>query len=187
MGRAMRYPAAMPAPAPLLRLYAAISLDGCLADAAGGVDWLAPYEGTDYGIAAFLAGIGTVLTGRTTYDQARGFGDWPYAGKRVVVLTHRPLDADAPAGVEAASGDVGAVVARLRADRAGDIWLLGGASVAQDCLARGLVDGIELFIMPVTLGAGIRLFANGGAPQGWRLAEARPFPNGVLALTYRRA
>ncbi|MBR0683990.1 dihydrofolate reductase [Roseomonas eburnea] len=171
---------------PRLRLYAAISLDGCLADSQGEVGWLGPFEAEDYGTAGFLAGIATVLTGRATYDQARGFGDWPYAGKRMVVLTHRPLDADPPAGVEAAAGDVAAIVARLKAEAAGDIWLLGGAAVAQHCLALDLVDSIELFIVPVTLGAGPRLFAAEGAARGWRLVATRPFPNGVVAVEYGR-
>ncbi len=170
-----------------LRLYAAISLDGCLADAQGGVGWLAPFEAQDYGTDAFLGEIGTVLTGRITYDQARGFGDWPYAGKRVVVMTHRALDADAPPGVEATRDDVGAVVARLRAETIGDIWLLGGAVLAQDCLARGLVDSLELFVMPLLLGAGLRLFGADGSPRALSLRAARPFPNGVVALTYARA
>lgn len=171
-----------------LRLYAAISLDGCLADAEGGVGWLAPFEAEDYGMEAFMAGIAAVLTGRATYDQARGFGAWPYAGKRVVVLTHRPLDADAPAGVEAASGALDTVVARLRAETtAGDVWLLGGAAVAQAALAQGLVDTLELFVIPVTLGAGIRLFGTAGPGRSWRLGAARPFANGVVGLEYHRA
>lgn len=170
-----------------LRLYAAISLDGCLADDRGEVGWLHPFDAQDYGMAGFLAGIGTVLTGRATYDQARAFGDWPYAGKRVVVLTRRPLDADPPAGVEAMQGEVGSVVARLRAETTGDIWLLGGAAVAQACLALDLVDTLELFVIPLVLGAGLRLFSPGGMPQGWRLEAATTFANGVVGLTYRRA
>jgi dihydrofolate reductase len=170
-----------------VRLYAAVSLDGCLADAQDGVGWLAPFEAQDYGTDCFLAQVGTVLTGRTTYDQARGFGEWPYAGKRVVVMTHRALDPDAPDGVEAAQGDVEHVVARLRAETAGDIWLLGGAALAQACLARGLVDSIEIFVMPLLLGAGLRLFAADGPPRALVLRDARPYPNGVVALTYARA
>lgn len=170
-----------------LRLYAAVSLDGYLADAEGGVGWLAPFESEHYGTEAFIAEIGTVLTGRATYDQARGFGDWPYAGKRVVVLTRRPLDAAPPEGVEAASGDLAMLVARLRRETShGDIWLLGGATVAQACLALGAVDTIELFIMPVTLGAGMPLFAPGGLPSGWRLEATRDWPNSVLAVRYAR-
>lgn len=169
-----------------LRLYAAMSIDGCLADADGGIGWLAPFDAEDYGMEGFLAGIGALLTGRATYDQVRGFAAWPYAGKRVVVLTHRPLEADPPAGVEAAAGDLAVIVARLRTEAAGDIWLLGGAAVAQDALAQGLVDSLELFVIPVTLGGGIRLFGASGVPQGWQLAAARPFPNGVVGLEYRR-
>jgi dihydrofolate reductase len=168
-----------------LRLYAAVSLDGCLADAQGGVGWLAPFEAADYGMAAFLGEVGSVLTGRTTYDQARGFGDWPYAGKRVVVMTHRPLDPDPPAGVEAAAGDPAAVLARLRAGTPGDVWLLGGAALAQDCLARGLVDSVELFVMPLLLGAGLRLFASDGPGRDLALTGTRAFPNGAVALSYR--
>lgn len=170
-----------------LRLYAAMSLDGCIADSRGEVGWLHPFDAQDYGIAGFLAEIGTVLTGRATYDQVRGFGDWPYAGKRVVVLTRRPLDAAAPAGVEAMQGEIAGIISRLRAETTGDIWLLGGAAVAQACLALDLVDSLELFVIPVTLGAGLRLFSGGGPPRGWRLGTAAPYPNGVVALTYARA
>ena len=167
-------------------LYAAISIDGCLADAEGGIGWLAPFDAQDYGMAGFLARIGVLLTGRATYDQVRGFAEWPYAGKRVVVLTHRPLDPDPPAGVEAAQGDLGALVARLKAETTGDIWLLGGAAVARAAWARGLVDRLELFVIPVMLGAGIRLFGAAGALRGWRLTATRPFPNGVVELDYDR-
>jgi dihydrofolate reductase len=169
-----------------LRLYAAVSLDGCLADAQGGTGWLTPFDAQDYGMAGFMAELGSVLTGRVTYDHVRGFGEWPYAGKRVVVMTNRTLDSDPPAGVEVSSGDVAPVLARLRAETPGDIWLLGGAALAQDCLARGLVDSLELFVIPILLGAGLRLFAAEGAPRALVLHEARPFPNGVVALTYRR-
>ncbi|MFN6955973.1 MAG: hypothetical protein ACK4PG_14370 [Acetobacteraceae bacterium] len=60
-----------------LRLHAAVSRDGCLADEDGGIGWLAPFDAQDDGLAGFLAGIGTILTGRVTWDQARGFAAWP--------------------------------------------------------------------------------------------------------------
>lgn len=169
-----------------LVLYAAVSIDGCLADAEGGIGWLAPFDAQDYGMAGFLAGIGALLTGRATYDQVRDFPEWPYAGKRVVVLTHRPLDPQPPEGVEAMTGDLDAVVARLKGEVTGDIWLLGGAAVAQAAMAGGLIDRMELFVIPVTLGAGIRLFGDRGTARGWRLTGSRPFPNGVVGLDYER-
>jgi dihydrofolate reductase len=170
-----------------VRLYAAVSLDGCLADAQGGVGWLAPFEAQDYGMDAFLAQVGAVLTGRTTYDQARRFGDWPYAGKRVVVMTHRVLDADAPDGVEAAQGDVAGVVARLRAEAEGRHLAARRRGAGAGLPRGGLVDSVEIFVMPLLLGAGLRLFATDGPPRALTLREARPYPNGVVALTYARA
>ena len=128
-----------------------------------------------------------MLSGRATYDQARGFGDWPYAGKRVVVLTRRPLEPNPPAGVEAMQGEIGSIVARLRAEATRDIWLLGGAAVARACLALDLVDTLELFLVPVTLGAGLRLFGAEGPARGWALESAQPYPNGVVAMVHRRA
>ena len=63
---------------PRLIYYVASSLDGYIADENGGVDWLPdPVEGEDFGYGEFYDGIDALLMGRRTYDQVRGFGDWP--------------------------------------------------------------------------------------------------------------
>jgi dihydrofolate reductase len=171
-------------PRPRIRLYAAVSLDGFIADTSGSVEWLHPYEAEDVGFTAFLAQIGTIVSGRRSYDQARSFNVWPYAGKRIIVLTHRPLEADPPAGVETYSGDITALVERLKRESDGDIWILGGATVAQDFLERGLVDRIELFIVPVLLGGGVRLFAGSEGMRTLAFSEAKSFRNGIVGLIY---
>jgi hypothetical protein len=75
-----------------------MSLDGYIADKEGGVGWLDRFQSVDYGYDAFIAGIGAVVMGRATYDQAVGFpGGWPYGGKRGLTVTSRPLE-DAPQG-----------------------------------------------------------------------------------------
>jgi dihydrofolate reductase len=167
-----------------IRLYIAISLDGFIADKTGGVDWLRPYESEDVGFNAFLSEISTVVTGRRTYDQARGFGQWPYAGKRVIVLTHRPLESDRPAGVESYAGDIDALSAQLKRERDGDVWLLGGAMVAQEFLDRGLVDRIELYLIPVLLGDGVRLFTRLDRSRTLAFSDARSYSNGIVGLIY---
>ena len=169
---------------PRVRLYVAASLDGFIADASGGVGWLRPYETQDVGFDAFLAEIGVIVSGRRTYDQTQGFETWPYPGKRMVVLTHRPLESNPPPGVEAFSGDIGALMDTLKRQSQGDIWLLGGAMVAHDFLERGLVDRIELYIVPVLLGEGIRLFAPIDRMRTLAFSEARSFPNGIVGLFY---
>lgn len=166
-----------------VRIYAAVSADGYIADAAGGVGWLEGFDAASAGIDAFLAQVGTIVMGRASFDQALGFpGPWPYAGKRVVVLTSRPLPGRVPEGVEAASGDP----ARLDLARGpGDVWLFGGARVFRDFLDAGRVDSVELYVVPVLLGDGIPLLERrAGRPTSLRLVRTRPFPNGLVELVY---
>jgi dihydrofolate reductase len=74
-------------------LYIAASLDGYIARQDGSLDWLENLpnpDQTDHGYAAFLDTIGTVVMGRTTYEQVLGFGgEWPYATMDTKVVTSR--------------------------------------------------------------------------------------------------
>ena len=171
---------------PRIRLYLALSIDGYIADAKGGVDWLHPYENEEVGFKAFLTEIDIIISGRATYEQAVGFGEWPYSGKRVVVLTNRPLAASTPAGVERSSGDIRKLAATLKQDSQRDIWLLGGALVAQDFLAADLIDTFELYVVPVILGDGIRLFGRAETARTLRLIDTRHHNNGIVGLIYAR-
>ena len=90
---------------PLIRVYIAQSLDGYIARPDGGIDWLRPFDDVDYGYAAFIREIATVVMGRKSYDLARSFGDWPYPTARSLVITSRPLE-DAPANVTRISADI---------------------------------------------------------------------------------
>jgi dihydrofolate reductase len=173
-------------PRPAVVLYIAARLDGYIASADGGIDWLKPFEAEDYGYGEFIAGIGTIVMGRRTYDQLRGFADWPYAGKRVVVLTSRPLEA-APEGVEASAEPVAALLARLGAMEArGETWLCGGGDVIAQFLAEDLIDRLELFIVPVLLGEGVPLFPEGAWRSLFSLQGVQAYASGVAGLSYVR-
>jgi dihydrofolate reductase len=171
-------------PEPLFRLYLAVSLDGYIARRDGSYDWLLPYEPERYGYAEFLASVGTIVMGRASYDQVRDH--WSYQGKRTVVLTSRPLDASPPPDVEPWSGDVGPRAEELRKSGAGDVWLFGGAAAVRPFLAAGLVDRVELGVVPLLLGDGIRLFDGPTPPIGLRLESAVPYPDGLVLLAYAR-
>jgi dihydrofolate reductase len=166
---------------PLIRLYIAQSLDGYIATADGGIDWLAPFDAEDYGYAAFAAGLAAIVMGRATYEQARGFAEWPYPGKRVIVLTSAPLE-DAPDGVEGVA-DPDEIVDLLH-DIDGTVWLCGGAETVRAFLDRGAVDRIELYVIPVLLGDGIALFQPSNRADKLTLLDARTFGNGVVRLEY---
>ncbi len=163
------------------RLYMAVSLDGMIADADGGVEWLNRWDDADFGTAAFMDEVDALIMGRTTYDQIAGFGSWPYVGMRTAVLTSRPLG-DAPEGVEGTS-DAAGLIAELRDDGA-QVWIVGGAATAAACIALGAVDTVEMFLMPLLLGEGVPLFVGDGPELPLALRETRAWPNGVVRLTY---
>ncbi|HWM14791.1 MAG TPA: dihydrofolate reductase family protein [Gaiellaceae bacterium] len=85
-------------------------------------------------------------------------------------------------------GDVAAEVAKLREQPGGDVLVNGSARLVTTLMEHDLVDAYRLMVFPVVLGAGKRLFADGGPPATLRLAEARPVgSDGVLVLVYERA
>lgn len=174
-------------PAPLIRLYIAASVDGYIAPPDGSSAWLAEYDANQYGYAEFIAGIRTVVMGRASYEEALGLGDWPWPGRRCVVLTSRRIAPPPGAEVEARSGDVGEIAADLKRAAVGDIWLLGGARAARPFFAQGLVDRFELFVIPVLLGDGVRLFDSGLPPRELRLEKAQAHAKGVVEMVYARA
>lgn len=171
----------------MIRGFIAASLDGYIADRDGGIGWLTPFDDVDYGYAGFIAEIGTVVMGRTTYDVVAGFETgWPYAGKRGIVVTSRPL-AGAPAGVEAWREGVPALVDHLReqADEDDDVWIIGGGGLQSAFIAAGALRRLDLFIIPVLLGGGVLLFPPGETPaRGLALEATESFANGMVRLRY---
>lgn len=164
-------------------VFIATSVDGYIARADGGIDWLAlvEREGEDYGFAEFYASVDTLIMGRTTYETALGFATWPYEGKRVVVLTHRPLEPRA--GVTTARGTPAEILATLDDGVTSHVYVDGGKVVSQFLAAR-VIERLTLSIIPIILGEGIRLFPGGEGEHGLTFASARAFPSGLVQLRY---
>ena len=161
--------------------YAAVSADGFIADATGGVGWLEPFQSPELGYEAFLAGVGAVVLGRATYEQALTFGAWPYPGRQGLVVTSRPI-ANLPAGVRAVTAaELAAAMPRVD----GDTWIVGGGRTARACVDAGLVDELELYVIPRVLGAGIPLLPGGAVAL--ELVATRTFGSGIAMLRYRVA
>jgi dihydrofolate reductase len=73
----------------------------------------------------------------------------------------------------------------LKAGVDGHIYVSGSVTLVRGMLADGLVDALHLFVYPVTLGAGPRLFAEGDEPAKLTLDTCEHYANGVVGLTYR--
>ena len=141
-----------------------MSLDGFIAGPGDSMDWgggraLADFVDPD-DFAAVAAATGAMLVGRRTWEvgarmeaEKPGSVDYPFSGP-MFLLTHRPLDPPNP-DVTILSGDIGeAVTTALAAAGDKDLEILG-ADVAGQCLERGLVDEILVYVVPVLLGGGI--------------------------------
>ena len=167
--------------------YAAMSADGFIADRDGGVAWLDPYNSPELGYEQFLAGVGAVVLGRKTYEQMLTFGPWPY-GERSGVVVSSGMVPDLPPTVRCVPpAEIPDAVRALRAAVGDDVWIVGGGQTARACLEAGLLEELEIYVVPRLLGAGVPLL--GGAepalPVNLTLAESRAFGNGVLGARWR--
>lgn len=170
---------------PQVHVYIAVSLDGFIASEDGALDWLAPMqvEGEDYGYADFYGSIDALILGRRTYDSVLAFPQWPFEGKRVVVLTHQTLDARHGEGAHA--GALEPLLHALGRDGVTAAYLDGGQAVRQG-LREDLVDTLTLNIVPVLLGRGRPLFDAQVPASTWVLAGSRSFATGLVQNKYRR-
>ena len=147
-----------------------MSLDGFIAGPGHAMDWgpMADFVPREQ-IAKVAAATGSMLIGRRTWEvgdkleaEEPGSVDYPFTGP-FFLLTHRPLERPDP-DVTILSGDIGDAVATAL-DAAGDKNLeILGADVAGQCLARGLVDEILVYVLPVLLGDGVA-FSSPAVPR----------------------
>ena len=156
----------------------AMSLDGFIAGPGHAMDWGAGRQLVDFvardEIREQAAATGAMLVGRRTADvgdrmkaEKPGSVDYPFSGP-VFVLTHRPPEQAEPETTYL-SGDIGeAVATALDAAGGKDLEILG-ADVAGQCLQRGLVDEILVYVLPVLLGDGIRF-----SPPGLARIDLEP-------------
>lgn len=163
-------------------VFIATSLDGFIARRDGGIDWLKVVElpGEDYGYATFAASVDALVMGRGTYDVVAGFPEWAYAGKRVIVLSHRELEARP--GVERFAGAPAELASKLAGEGVRRVYVDGG-DVIRQFLVAGLVDDLTISVIPVLLGDGIPLF--GGVSAGLVLENVESWPSGLAQLRYR--
>ena len=171
-------------------LHVVSSLDGFIARKDNSVSWLdnhgSVYEAgvsiSQEEIATFIKSIDCYVLGSRTYEHALELG-WPYGDTPTVVVTGRELRSTKK-NVEFYSGNLKTLLDEKLAPRFRNIWLVGGAMLAQRFLSLGLVDEIRLTIAPVLLGDGLRLFGGSLAEERWVLKNVVAYRNGFVELTY---
>ncbi|HKO17191.1 MAG TPA: dihydrofolate reductase family protein [Gemmatimonadaceae bacterium] len=165
-----------------LRYGVAVSLDGFIAGPNGEFDWIVPDPAIDF--AALYRQFDTAVMGRKTYDVARSMGhDGTVPGMDVIVFS-RTLPAESHPRLRVTRDDPLEVVANLKKQHGRDIWLFGGGELFGVLLAAGLVDTVEVAVMPVLLGSGIPLMPPGRSVR-LVLGDHKVLPGtGIVLLSY---
>ena len=134
-----------------------------------------------------------LLLGRRTYEILAA--SWPQRGSDVPnadwmnstrkYVASATLEAPEWQNTAVLKGDVGEGVSRLKEEEGETITLNGSTTLLRTLLRAGLVDELRLFLHPIVLGSGHRLFDDGEALGALELAGCRAYDNGVVSLTYR--
>ena len=165
-----------------LRYQVAASLDGFIAGPKGDYDWIVMDPAIDFD--ALYKEFDTVVMGRKTYTMMTAHGgNGAMPGVEVVVFsrTLKPMQAE---GIRITRDDAAGVVKALKKKAGRDIWLFGGGELFRSLLDAGLVDTIEVAVMPVMLGAGIPLLPP-GANTRLVLADQKVLKrSGIVVLSY---
>jgi dihydrofolate reductase len=168
-------------------VFVGASVDGFIARQNGELDWL-PTDPEPHGYDEFIASVDTLVIGRNTFEIVMGFESWPYAAKRVVVLSSRPLDlsvAKARGGVvEQMGGSPAEIVSRLEASGARSLYVDGGITV-QGFLRAGLIQRLVVTRVPVLIGQGIPLFGSLPRDVPLRHVATRTYPSGLVQSEYQ--
>jgi dihydrofolate reductase len=137
-----------------------------------------------------------LLLGRVTFEQLRGY--WPrqtadttgitaYLNQVSKYVVSRTLQDPEWENTTVLRGALADEVQALKSQPGRDIVTTGSMTLVRDLVATGLVDEYRLFVYPVVLGHGERLFADATEVPGLRLVETRPFRSGIVLLRYRTA
>jgi dihydrofolate reductase len=168
-----------------LRYQVAVSLDGFIAGKDGDYDWIIMDPAIDF--ATLFAEFDTAVMGRKTYEVVTRDGHMGMmSGLQSVVFSHTLPPIQQP-GLRIVADDPAEVVRQLKTQPGKDIWLYGGGELFRTLLAAGLVDTVELAVIPVLLGEGVPLM-----PPGQRavleLCDHKVLPDsGIVILAYRVA
>jgi len=166
-------------------VFIGISVDGFIARRNGDLDFLPTGGGEPHGYDEFMAGVDALVIGRHTFEKVLTFGGWPYAKKRVVVLSSRPVDLSAAVGgvVEHMAGPPAEIVSQLAASGAQHLYIDGGITI-QRFLRAGLIQRLIITRVPVLIGDGIPLF--GALPRDVQLRHVgtRHYPSGLVQSEY---
>lgn len=162
-----------------VRYSVAMSLDGFIAGPKGEHDWIVMDPEIDF--RTMMGSFDTILMGRKTFDASRGHKGGGMPGMSAIVFS-KTLSAKDCEGATLAS-DPKATIAELKAKPGKDLWLFGGG-LFRSLLDLGLVDSVEVAVVPVALGEGVPLVPAGQRHKLALLKHRVYAKTGTVSLEY---
>lgn len=161
-----------------------MSLDGFIAGPNGESDWIVMDPDIDFG--AIFSQFDTVLLGRRTYEMTRRQKGPAMPGVSTYVFSRTLRQKDCEGVI--VSDDPAATLAELKQSPGKDIWLFGGGDLFGSLLGLGLVDTVEVAVVPVLLGDGLPILPDSASTAKLKLTEKTIYEKtGTVALTYEVA
>ncbi len=166
-------------------LYIATSLDGYIAGPGDNLDFLSlgSLEGEDYGYKAFEETVDTMIMGRRTYEWVmRQLEKYPFSHLETYVLTSEHIpNSQHPIYY---NGEISSLVANLKSKPGKHIFVNGGAKLITAMMHQNLIDEYIIFIFPILLGDGTRLFRSGRPEEHLKLVDTHAYQKGIVKVHY---
>jgi dihydrofolate reductase len=164
-----------------IRYRVAMSLDGYIAGPKDEFDWIVTDPDVDFGVV--FKQFDTLLIGRRTFEVMAKHGNTAIPGMKTIVFSRTLQQSEYPDITIVAEG-CEKTAATLREKRGKDIWLFGGGSLFQSFLGAGLVDTVEVEVIPVLLGEGIPLLPSPAKYAKLKLTSHNVYKSGRVSLQY---
>ena len=167
-----------------VRYSVAVSLDGFIAGPKGEFDWIIIDPAFDF--EAHFNQFDTFLLGRRTFEVAgQGGAGGTSAESQTIVFSRTLRQSDYPKVVIAR--EVKETISALKQQPGKDIWLFGGGELFRSVLDAGLIDTVEVAVMPILLSEGVPLLAAGPRSPALQLTHSKTLPSGTVMLSYHVA
>ena len=164
-----------------VRYSVVMSLDGYIAGPEGEADWITRDPEVDF--TALFNQFDAILVGRRTFDRMVTAGRVSMPGMKTIVFSRTLRQEDHP-GVAIVMDGQRETLAALKAGPGKDIWLFGGGSLFRSLAEDGLVDTVEVRIVPILLGSGVPLLPSPGKRIKLSLTAHTVHRTGIVSLEY---